>query len=173
MPTAPVGWHLRYAVIRRDGMTCQYCGVDCSADYGIDHVIPRSYGGDNALYNLTMACARCNRGKRQQTWIPLNLDSITAEHPEWRARIIATATPHDSSVPYVNRPKQVSANLTLEDYDRLVARAAARGVSVTRFIRELILDELNTQDTLDAFVPPTHKGGRKRKPPEEAHNGAN
>ena len=52
----------RKNVFRRDDWTCQYCGFR-SKDPGkltIDHVHPRSRGGDSGWTNLTTACAPCN-----------------------------------------------------------------------------------------------------------------
>lgn len=61
------GWlmdpRVRRRVIERDRSTCQYCGrVPSSAELHVDHVIPRSMGGDDSLSNLAAACASCNIG---------------------------------------------------------------------------------------------------------------
>jgi 5-methylcytosine-specific restriction endonuclease McrA len=48
---------------RQDGQ-CAYCGI--SLEYGemtLDHIIPLSKGGTNALSNLRGACMYCNRDK--------------------------------------------------------------------------------------------------------------
>ncbi len=54
------------AVFKRDNYTCQYCGqvggvLEC------DHKIPFSKGGSDELENLTTACRKCNRSKRDKT----------------------------------------------------------------------------------------------------------
>jgi 5-methylcytosine-specific restriction endonuclease McrA len=54
----------RRAVFLRDGHRCQYCGG--SAD-SIDHVIPRSRGGNNTWDNVAAACRPCNVRKRDRT----------------------------------------------------------------------------------------------------------
>lgn len=54
----------RFAVLKRDNFTCQYCGR--KAPYvvlEIDHKIPRSKGGSWKLENLITSCFECNRGK--------------------------------------------------------------------------------------------------------------
>jgi len=55
----------------RDRYTCQYCGrARKSYDLTLDHVVPRSLGGDNCWENLVTACRRCNikKGNRTPRW---------------------------------------------------------------------------------------------------------
>lgn len=60
---------LRFEVFKRDGFACQYCGkMPPSVTLEIDHINPRSKGGNNDINNLITACFDCNRGK---TNIPL------------------------------------------------------------------------------------------------------
>ncbi|HMM48634.1 MAG TPA: HNH endonuclease [Miltoncostaeaceae bacterium] len=51
----------RRAVFARDAFTCQYCGA--THHLTIDHVIPRSRGGDSSWTNVVTSCAPCNRRK--------------------------------------------------------------------------------------------------------------
>lgn len=53
----------RRAVFFRDGHACQYCGA---AAESIDHVVPRSRGGEHTWENVVAACRRCNAGKRDR-----------------------------------------------------------------------------------------------------------
>jgi len=76
----------RLAVYKRDNWTCQYCGRVIppnvpGAETGryapwqklptdsdlvmleLDHIHPRSLGGDNSLENLRAACTPCNKRK--------------------------------------------------------------------------------------------------------------
>lgn len=55
----------RRNVLHRDSHTCQYCG--CKEDLTIDHVIPRSKGGEDAWENVITACVRCNIKKGNRT----------------------------------------------------------------------------------------------------------
>lgn len=57
---------IRQAVFDRDGFACTYCG-DAASTLECDHIIPLSQGGSNDLENLTTACMRCNRSKRDKT----------------------------------------------------------------------------------------------------------
>jgi 5-methylcytosine-specific restriction endonuclease McrA len=51
----------RREVLKRDNHTCQYCG---STKYlTLDHVIPRSKGGQHTWDNVVTACERCNSTK--------------------------------------------------------------------------------------------------------------
>jgi 5-methylcytosine-specific restriction endonuclease McrA len=50
----------RRTVFARDASTCQYCGA---AAEGIDHVVPRSRGGQHRWENVVAACRRCNNRK--------------------------------------------------------------------------------------------------------------
>ena len=51
----------RRAVFARDGWACQYCGT--TGTLTVDHVIPRSKGGDSSWENIVASCAPCNRRK--------------------------------------------------------------------------------------------------------------
>jgi 5-methylcytosine-specific restriction endonuclease McrA len=56
----------RKNVFRRDDNTCQYCGVR-SGDLTLDHVHPRSRGGDTSWENVVACCRKCNAKKRDRT----------------------------------------------------------------------------------------------------------
>ena len=54
----------RYNIHLRDLFTCQYCGCEVPYDKAtMDHVIPRSRGGDTNWLNIVTACQRCNTSK--------------------------------------------------------------------------------------------------------------
>ena len=53
----------RRAVFARDHWSCQYCG---RAAENVDHVIPRSRGGEHAWQNVVAACRRCNSRKENR-----------------------------------------------------------------------------------------------------------
>ena len=56
----------RREVFNRDRQSCQYCG-DMSRDLTLDHVLPRSRGGENSWENVVSACVRCNHRKAGRT----------------------------------------------------------------------------------------------------------
>jgi 5-methylcytosine-specific restriction endonuclease McrA len=53
----------RKAVLARDAWTCQYCGRESHAGLTVDHVIPRSRGGESVWENIVASCGPCNRKK--------------------------------------------------------------------------------------------------------------
>jgi 5-methylcytosine-specific restriction endonuclease McrA len=54
----------RPGVLARDHRTCAYCGKPAIT---IDHVLPRSRGGENSWTNTVAACERCNGRKGDRT----------------------------------------------------------------------------------------------------------
>lgn len=92
---------VRFEVFKRDEFTCRYCGRRSPAVIlEIDHVVPVSTGGSDAVENLVTACYECNRGKgaRLLSTIPLeeNLHERAvqiaerelqiSEYDHWRAK---------------------------------------------------------------------------------------
>ncbi len=55
----------RQNLFKRDGNSCQYCGS--TKDLTLDHVLPKSKGGQSTWTNLTTACKRCNSIKGDKT----------------------------------------------------------------------------------------------------------
>lgn len=62
---------------------CSYCGIGLVWETSsLDHVVPRSRGGTNALCNLALCCRECNTAKAAMT--PMEL-------LRWANRIVAIA----------------------------------------------------------------------------------
>lgn len=55
----------RKNIFRRDRMKCQYCGK--GTNLTIDHIIPKSRGGEDTWTNLVTACTICNQKKGNRT----------------------------------------------------------------------------------------------------------
>ena len=55
----------RRAVFARDRHRCQYCGSGHRLT--VDHVVPRSKGGDHSWENVVTSCAPCNLRKGDKT----------------------------------------------------------------------------------------------------------
>lgn len=59
-----VSRRLRFEILRRDGMTCRYCGGKApDVSLTVDHVVPQTLGGGDDPSNLVTACSECNSGK--------------------------------------------------------------------------------------------------------------
>ena len=54
----------RIGVFRRDNWSCQYCGKKGNRkSLTIDHVHPKSKGGENTFENTVACCVKCNSAK--------------------------------------------------------------------------------------------------------------
>lgn len=56
----------RYFIFERDNFKCIYCGktsVEDDAKLHVDHIYPKSLGGEDKAYNLITACEECNLSK--------------------------------------------------------------------------------------------------------------
>lgn len=62
-------WHAkstpkRRRIYKRDGGKCRYCEFAADIHYfHLDHIIPKSKGGNSHADNLTLACPECNMRK--------------------------------------------------------------------------------------------------------------
>jgi len=75
----------RFNLLARDNFECQYCGCPMSmADSTVDHILPRSQGGQTNWQNVVVACHPCNRkkGGRTPTQARMALRKEAAI-PEW------------------------------------------------------------------------------------------
>ena len=52
----------RRALFARDGWRCAYCGTS-GGRLTLDHVVPRSRGGESSWENVVTSCASCNHKK--------------------------------------------------------------------------------------------------------------
>lgn len=54
----------RFLVFQRDSFTCSYCGAKPpEVVLQVDHILPKSKGGENEMGNYTTSCSLCNLGK--------------------------------------------------------------------------------------------------------------
>ena len=89
----------RRAVFARDGWACQYCGT--RSNLTVDHVIPRSKGGDSSWENIVASCAPCNRRKGDRLPTQANMHPRRAPRAPHPHVFIAVATPR---IPHAWRP---------------------------------------------------------------------
>jgi 5-methylcytosine-specific restriction endonuclease McrA len=69
----------RANILLRDEETCQYCGKR-SRDLTLDHVIPRSRGGQSTWENLVACCRACNGRKGSRLLKEVNMRLIRQPH---------------------------------------------------------------------------------------------
>ena len=63
----------RLALYIRHQFRCCYCGTDLRtsepSELTLDHLLPRSLGGDNSNDNLVLACRSCNSARGAKPWV--------------------------------------------------------------------------------------------------------
>lgn len=60
----------RLAIYLRDDMTCVWCGRTrhrCGIQLTLDHLVPRSVGGNHDITNIVTSCERCNNVRRNMS----------------------------------------------------------------------------------------------------------
>lgn len=70
----------RMRIYMRDKFRCQYCGEKKAAvDLTLDHILPRSRGGDNSPVNVVTACVPCNNRKGNRTPAEARMPLLTSQ----------------------------------------------------------------------------------------------
>lgn len=73
---------IRYLVLKLAKGRCALCGASVKdTPLDIDHIIPRSKGGGNDIFNLQALCYRCNRAKRNRDSQDFREYGIDAKDP--------------------------------------------------------------------------------------------
>lgn len=70
----------RANIMLRDDETCQYCGKR-SRDLTLDHVLPRSRGGQGTWENLVACCKTCNGRKGNRLLKEANMRLLKQPRP--------------------------------------------------------------------------------------------
>ena len=70
----------RTNIMLRDDETCQYCGKH-SRDLTLDHVLPRSRGGQSTWENLVACCKTCNAKKGNRLLKEANMRLLRPPRP--------------------------------------------------------------------------------------------
>ena len=98
----------RRAVFARDGHRCQYCGAHAE---NIDHVVPRSRGGEHIWENVVAACRPCNTRKEDRllSEVGLTLRRRPTAPKELTWIIVAVGTVHPHWEPYLQASAALSA----------------------------------------------------------------
>jgi 5-methylcytosine-specific restriction endonuclease McrA len=82
----------RRALFARDGWRCVYCGT-ASTRLTLDHVVPRSRGGDSVWENVVTSCGPCNLRKGNRTLEEANMTLRLHPRPPAPVLFIHLAAP--------------------------------------------------------------------------------
>lgn len=87
IPHADAAAVSRRGVLRRDAHLCGYCGRSATT---VDHIKPRSRGGEDTWENMVACCLSCNNAKGNRTlkqlgWT-LRITPSRPRGPQWRIR---------------------------------------------------------------------------------------
>lgn len=99
----------RRTVLARDHYTCQYCGAQpAKSRLTVDHVVPRSRGGETDWKNVVTACVPCNQRKGQRTPQEAGMRLLALpQRPQYIALVLlGKAQAHESWRKYIySEPK--------------------------------------------------------------------
>src|SRR2546428_5841349 len=100
----------RRALFARDGWRCVYCGIS-GGRLTLDHVIPRSKGGESVWENVVTACAPCNLRKGNRTLEESGFHLHTPPRPPQPVLFIKLAAPlvPTTWAPYLGRFREAAA----------------------------------------------------------------
>lgn len=74
----------RENVYYRDDYSCQYCGESKSrSELTLDHVLPKSRGGQTHWNNIVASCKSCNLEKGDRTPQEADMPDVSPETPTW------------------------------------------------------------------------------------------
>jgi 5-methylcytosine-specific restriction endonuclease McrA len=81
-------------VFVRDGHRCQYCGATAE---NVDHVIPRSRGGEHVWEHVVASCRPCNAAKEDrllsETHLKLRRQPFAPKETIWIVVAVGTVDP--------------------------------------------------------------------------------
>ena len=82
----------RRALFARDGWRCVYCGTTAGR-LTLDHVVPRSRGGDSVWENVVTSCAPCNLRKGNRLLHEVQMELPQPPRPPAPVLFIRLAAP--------------------------------------------------------------------------------
>lgn len=84
----------RRNIFKRDKFTCNYCGKQPgSEELTLDHILPRSQGGQSTWTNCTLSCIKCNAYKADRTPEQAKMKLRHEPHrPNWKPLYAAHRT---------------------------------------------------------------------------------
>ena len=113
---------LRSFIFSRSNDKCVYCGAKATE---IDHVIPRSSGGTNSIYNLVASCRNCNQMKSN-----LTLKAFGKKMNKNYSHLEPKKLPKDAAI------IQSSRNYMVKEITKLVSVTTLHDAWMTKYNRE-------------------------------------
>lgn len=113
---------LRSFIFCRSNDKCVYCGAQATE---IDHVIPRSSGGTNSIYNLVASCRNCNQMKSN-----LTLKAFGKKMNKNYSHLEPKKLPKDAAI------IQSSRNYMVKEITKLVSNITLHDAWMTKYNRE-------------------------------------
>ncbi len=94
----------RFNIYSRDNNTCQYCGkVFPRHELNLDHVIPRSRGGETSWENVVCSCVACNLKKGGRTPREASMKLLRLpSRPRWNPLFQSLKTPYREWLPFIS-----------------------------------------------------------------------
>ena len=120
----------RAQVTERAGNRCEYCHLPTRgqvATFPIDHVIPRSRGGENEIDNLALTCPHCNAHKwnTDEGRDPETSETVPLFHPRrdvWVDHFEWSLACHGELVGRTAQDRATIAALRINDADMIALR---------------------------------------------------
>ncbi len=93
----------RRALFARDGWRCAYCGT-AGGRLTLDHIVPRSRGGESTWENVVTSCAPCNLRKGNRALEDVGMRLHSPPRPPAPALFVTLAAPRipDGWQPYLS-----------------------------------------------------------------------
>lgn len=94
----------RHNIYLRDDNTCQYCGRRLPrAELNLDHVVPRSKGGNTSWENVVCSCIPCNLRKANRTPDEAGMALLSKPvRPKWNPRFRPTGKGYSAWRPFLS-----------------------------------------------------------------------
>ena len=133
---------LRSFIFNRSNGKCVYCGAKATE---IDHVVPRSKGGTNSVYNLVASCRACNQMKSN-----LSLKDFGELMNKDYSHLEPKKLPKNAAI------VQLARNYMVQEITKLVSNTTSYDAWMTKYNRDnLGLSKEHYYDALSVGeVPP-------------------
>lgn len=135
----------RFDVFKRDSFSCGYCGrKPPEVTLEVDHINPKSLGGDDDINNLITACFDCNRGKRDK---PLdNIPSSLVENLATMKEKAAQVKEYNKFLAKIQKSEdgmvEIIANIYFDTFGGWALTEKFKKITLRQFLRKLPLSDV-------------------------------